>query len=522
MKKLIALVLLLSAPTFAVAPFTWFWNIKLTGDTATVVKWKNNNDSVRLWSNRLTDTLNKSTPRWVAYSNHDSTFKWMNIDTIPSADTIRSTAFSGVRATFSGNVLADSIHTTKGISAASFNGDVIGNITGNLTGNVTGNVTGNATTATTATNQSGGTVNATTGTFSGEVIIQAPTSNSTLRMNTTDGSFAQFRSNANYNIVPLAYTLMDGGVRIGGSGAVATNNLVVTGIASADSIHSTKGISATTFTGNVVGNVNGSSGSCIGNAATATTCSGNAGTVTNGVYTTGSYSDPAWITALNASKVSGTFTGSVTGDVTGNVSGSSGSCTGNAATATTATNSLACSGNSATATTATNQSGGTVSATTGGFSSTVSVDSLHSTKGISATTGAFSGTISASNFGVNVVQVPCTLYVYGDVDTIKQIDTLTYFIVGKQVTLHFNWFAFTNSAHLIVRIKGIPSAIFPHMDSFGQGTGYYVILGNGSAVVPASWWFRNGIILIADKIGGGGLTMTDVTATPLEFTYLLY
>jgi hypothetical protein len=40
-------------------------------------------------------------------------------------------------------------------------GDLTGNVTGNVTGGVTGNVTGNASTATTATNQSGGTVNAT-------------------------------------------------------------------------------------------------------------------------------------------------------------------------------------------------------------------------------------------------------------------------------------------------------------------------------------------------------------------------
>jgi hypothetical protein len=34
---------------------------------------------------------------------------------------------------------------------------------------------------------------------------------------------------------------------------------------------------------------------------------GNAGTVTNGVYTTGSYSNPAWITALAATKITGTL-----------------------------------------------------------------------------------------------------------------------------------------------------------------------------------------------------------------------
>jgi hypothetical protein len=35
---------------------------------------------------------------------------------------------------------------------------------------------------------------------------------------------------------------------------------------------------------------------------------GNAATVTNGVYTNGSYSDPAWITSLAGSKISGTVT----------------------------------------------------------------------------------------------------------------------------------------------------------------------------------------------------------------------
>lgn len=37
--------------------------------------------------------------------------------------------------------------------------------------------------------------------------------------------------------------------------------------------------------------------------------SGNAGTVTNGVVTTGSYSDPAWITSLAGTKISGSISG---------------------------------------------------------------------------------------------------------------------------------------------------------------------------------------------------------------------
>ena len=53
---------------------------------------------------------------------------------------------------------------------------------------------------------------------------------------------------------------------------------------------------------------------------------------------------------ISASGFSGPLTGNVTGNVTGNCSGSSGSCTGNAATATTATTAKSCTGNAATAT----------------------------------------------------------------------------------------------------------------------------------------------------------------------------
>ena len=81
---------------------------------------------------------------------------------------------------------------------------------------------------------------------------------------------------------------------------------------------------AITATGGVSGNVTGNlTGNVTGNV------SGNAGTVTNGVYTTGAYADPAWITSLSGSKVSGGI-----------------------------------SGNAATATTATNVAGGTASVTT--------------------------------------------------------------------------------------------------------------------------------------------------------------
>lgn len=141
------------------------------------------------------------------------------------------------------------------------------------------------------------------------------------------------------------------------------------------------------LTGNVTGNASGSSGSCTGNAATATTasaCSGNAATATSSASCSGNaatatklatarningqlFDGSADITitavaaagsltgstlaagvtgssltsvgtltslAVSGTASAGTFTGPLTGNVTGNCSGSSGSCTGNAATAT--------------------------------------------------------------------------------------------------------------------------------------------------------------------------------------------
>lgn len=74
-------------------------------------------------------------------------------------------------------------------------------------------------------------------------------------------------------------------------------------------------LSSPTFTGTVTSDSFSGAGTGLtgtaaglnigGNAATATSAA-NADTVTNGVYTTGSYADPAWITSLAGSKLSGT------------------------------------------------------------------------------------------------------------------------------------------------------------------------------------------------------------------------
>jgi hypothetical protein len=106
------------------------------------------------------------------------------------------------------------------------------------------------------------------------------------------------------------------------------------------------------ITTNITGNASGSSGSCTGNAATATeatnvTASANNSTdetvyptfVDGATGTQGIETD----TGLTYNPSSGlltaaAFSGPLTGNVTGNASGSSGSCTGNAATATEGTN----------------------------------------------------------------------------------------------------------------------------------------------------------------------------------------
>ena len=79
------------------------------------------------------------------------------------------------------------------------------------------------------------------------------------------------------------------------------------------------------------------------------------------------------VTGNLTGNVTGNVTGNITGNVTGNVSGSAGSCTGN----------------SATATTATNLSGGSVSATTGNFSGAVSSPSF-----VGPLTGNVTGNVS--------------------------------------------------------------------------------------------------------------------------------
>jgi len=122
---------------------------------------------------------------------------------------------------------------------------------------------------------------------------------------------------------------------------VAGNNITLTTNASADSLTINSvdtNYYPTTFTW-TNGTTSGPTGSLTGSGMSAVSFGAipSASGTVSGVVTTGDQT-------FAGTK---TFTSNIVGNVTGNVSGSSGSCTGNAATATTASS---CSGNSATAT----------------------------------------------------------------------------------------------------------------------------------------------------------------------------
>lgn len=185
---------------------------------------------------------------------------------------------------------------------------VSGTITGNLTGNVTGDVSGSSGSCT---------GNSATATLASTVTVSDDESTDDAHelVFTTDNSSLESDGTATYN--------------------PSTGVITTTGFAGA-------------LTGNVTGDVSGSSGSCTGNAATATTAS--AVTVSDDestddahelVFTTDNSNLESDGTATynpSTGVITATgFAGALTGNVTGDVSGSSGSCTGTAALATTVT-----------------------------------------------------------------------------------------------------------------------------------------------------------------------------------------
>lgn len=76
MRKLIFVMLIFAMSSFAINPFTYKWTISLTADTATLAKWRANNDSVLSFATRACDTINALTATAVTYyvdTGHTST-----------------------------------------------------------------------------------------------------------------------------------------------------------------------------------------------------------------------------------------------------------------------------------------------------------------------------------------------------------------------------------------------------------------------------------------------------------------
>lgn len=134
------------------------------------------------------------------------------------------------------------------VTSAAFNGPVTGNVTGNLTGNVTGNVSGNVT---------------------GEVTGNSSTATQLATARNING--VSFNGSADITVTADANTL---------SGTTLKSTVV------SSSLTSVGTLTNLTVTNTITGSI-----------------TGNAGTVTNGVVTTGTYSNPSWITSLALSKV---------------------------------------------------------------------------------------------------------------------------------------------------------------------------------------------------------------------------
>ena len=154
--------------------------------------------------------------------------------------------------------------------------------------------------------------------------------------------------------------------------------------------------------------------------------SGNAGTVTNGVYTSGSYSDPAWITSLAGSKITGNISGNAGGLSSTLAVGSGGTgqttytdgqllignSTGNTLTKATLT--------AGSGITVTNGNGSITIASTAGGGSVTSVDVSGGTTGLTTSGGpvtssgtiTLGGTLAVANGGTNLTSYTANGIVY--------------------------------------------------------------------------------------------------------------
>jgi len=203
----------------------------------------------------------------------------------------------------------------------------------------------------------------------------------------------------------------------------------------------------------------------------------------------------------------GPLTGAVTGNVTGNVSGSSGSCTGNAATATTA---AACSGNSATATTAAACSGNAATVTglsIGAFTLTV------------PTTGTAALLATAQTFTNNQ-----TVMLFGGSNTTLSLDNGT---TGSNTGLDFKdngtskWRIIKNTTNIfsILDVVNVQSQIIFNAGAVGVGFINSPLTLDASNSTTAAFVLSGGLAVAKSlQVGTSGTFGSTLSATTLTLS----
>lgn len=218
MKTIAILAFALISTLFAASRATKPYNF--SSHTVAVADQVNKNmDSIYVPFNQLVDTVNKSVPRWINFSNHDSTFKWMNIDTLPSVDTLF------VKNAKIGKV--DSLYCEKGINATRFTGAVTGRVTGTADSSVKSG---------TAKNLIGGTVSGTTGIFSSTItgdslnIKKGITANKVYIGSESNGTILQAGINLNGDSSKIFLDTLFGGQMLSGLLMFNTTNIGAMGM----------------------------------------------------------------------------------------------------------------------------------------------------------------------------------------------------------------------------------------------------------------------------------------------------
>jgi hypothetical protein len=194
----------------------------LPRDTLKSSKFNANYDTLYLRINQNNDSVDNSFIRFYDLEKHDSTLKYLAVDTIRSNPNIDS---------ITGNVIITGSPTITGTLTANA-------LSGPLTGNVTGNISGNVT---------GGTVSGSTGTFSGAL--------SSTTLNTGNGANELYPMNQDVQTTASPTFVKVTSTRDSTQDIVATDSIkgvtgTFSGTVKVDSLNSTKGI---TTTGRFVG-----------------------------------------------------------------------------------------------------------------------------------------------------------------------------------------------------------------------------------------------------------------------------